>query len=78
MNISIDLSDAFLARVDKLAASLNISRDKLIERAPSFFVHSHELCETTRALNEIYATESSEIDSVMWEMQMASLTKEEW
>ncbi len=78
METTIVLPEPILNAADRLAAELEISRDELYLIAIDTFIKSHQHSGIKQALDEIYETESSEIDPVIWQMQIASLPPEEW
>lgn len=78
METTIVLPEPILNAAAQLAAELEISRDELYVIAIDTFIKSHQHSGIKQALDEIYAAESSELDPVIWQMQLASIANEEW
>lgn len=78
MKTAISIPNPLFYAAEKLAERLGISRSELYSRAISYFVVMHRDDEITKRLNEIYAEKDSSIAPILWQMQMISLSKEEW
>ena len=78
MKTAISLPDATFAAAEALARRLGVSRSQLYRRALEKFIDAERRSDITDRLNEIYADESSELDPVLGEIQLASLPPEEW
>jgi hypothetical protein len=55
-----------------------MSRSELYTNAVSIFINAHQNEAVTKALDQIYEKEKSDIDPVINVMQLKSLPKEEW
>lgn len=78
METIVILPEPILNAAEQLAAEMEISRNDLYVIAIDTFIKSHKRSEITQALDKVYATESSELDPVMWQLQIASLPEDEW
>ncbi len=78
MKTAISIPDPVFKSAETLAKRLGLSRSELYSRAIVDFVDAHRDDAITEALNAVYANESSAIDPILWQMQMASLPKEDW
>lgn len=78
MKTAISIPDDVFEAAEKLARRLGVSRSQLYTNAVSEFLRRHFNDEVTERLNEIYAKESSELDSVTRGLQHAVLGKDEW
>ena len=67
-----------LAEEVEVAKKLGISPAELHRRALEGFLKEHREQAITDALNEVYADETGELDSVLSRMQSASIKREEW
>jgi len=61
-----------------MARRLGLSRSQLYTNAVSEFLRRHFSDDVTEKLNQVYDTESSELDSVARTLQYASLDKDDW
>ena len=75
---AISIPDTIFKSAETLAKRLGVSRSELYSKAISEYVSRYRKSEITRRLNEIYATESSELDPVIAKMQWATLGKDPW
>lgn len=78
MKTAISIPDPVFKSAESLAKRLGVSRSELYSKAVSEYVSRHHKSEITRRLNEIYATERSELDPVVAKMQWATLAKDPW
>jgi metal-responsive CopG/Arc/MetJ family transcriptional regulator len=78
MKTAISLPDRVFHEADEAAKRLGISRSELYARAVEAFVDAHRGENVTEALNRVYAEQSSQVDPVLMQMQLASLPDEEW
>ena len=78
MKTAISIPNDVFEAAEKLARRLGVSRSQLYTNAVSEFLRRHFSDEVTERLNEIYAKESSELDSVTRGLQHAVLGKDEW
>ncbi len=78
MKTAISIPDTTFEQAEEVAKDLGISRSELYRRALEQFLKEHQGRAITNALNEVYAKESSELDSVLARMQFASIKREDW
>jgi hypothetical protein len=78
METTVTIPEPLVNAADHLAAELEISRSELYTMALEAFVKSRQPREITRALDEVYPSESSKLDPVVWQMQLASLARDDW
>ena len=73
----MSIPDELAKEVEGVAKKLGISPAELYRRALEGFLKEHREQAITDALNEVYADEASEFDSVLARMQFASVKREE-
>jgi metal-responsive CopG/Arc/MetJ family transcriptional regulator len=78
MKTAISIPDEVYHSADQLAKRLGMSRSELYSKAVSNYINAHKNEAVTKALDQIYAKEKSEIDPVINVMQLRSLPKEAW
>ena len=78
MKTAISIPDATFAAAEALAKRLGVSRSQLYRRALERFIDAESRSDVTDRLNKMYAGESSDLDPVLGEIQLASLPPEEW
>ena len=78
MKTAISVPDPVFEAAEQLARRLGISRSELYTTAVTRFVESYDDSAITAALNEVYGTEESEIDSLLMRLQFVSLEPENW
>lgn len=78
MKTAISLPDPLFEAAEELAARLAMSRSQLYVAALEAYLRSHRDEGITERLNRVYATEPSELDSVIAGIQSASLPREDW
>ena len=78
MKTAISIPDEVYHSADQLAKRLGMSRSELYAKAVSNYIKAHRNEAVTKALDQIYAKEKSEIDPVINVMQFRSLPKETW
>jgi len=78
MKTAISIPDEVYHSADQLAKRLGMSRSELYSKAVSNYINAHKNEAVTKALDQIYAKEKSEIDPVINVMQIRSLPKEAW
>ena len=78
MKTAISIPDPIFQAAEGLASRLGISRRELYSKAIAEYMDIHKEKNVTKALNEIYAEESSEIDEGLNSLQQRSLQKESW
>ncbi|NQW18983.1 MAG: hypothetical protein HQ478_16040 [Chloroflexi bacterium] len=78
MKTAISIPDATFRAAETLAKRLGVSRSQLYRRALEKFMDAERRSEVTEKLNDIYVSESSELDPVLSEIQITSFPPEEW
>ena len=78
MKTTISIPDEKLKQTDALAKRLNLSRSALLLAALEEFLHKRNETEITRQLDRVYSDNPSQLDSIVNEMQLRSLPKEDW
>ena len=78
MKTAISIPDEIYHSADQLAKRLGVSRSELYSKAVLNYINAHKHDAVTKALDQIYAKEKSEIDPVINVMQLGSLPKEGW
>jgi len=78
MKTAISIPDEIYHSADQLAKRLGMSRSELYSKAVLNYINAHKNDAVTKALDQIYAKEKSEIDPVINVMQLRSLPKEAW
>ncbi len=78
MKTAISIPDEIYHSADQFAKRLGISRSELYSKAVSNYINANKNEAVTKALDQIYAKENSEIDPVINLMQLRSLRKEAW
>lgn len=78
MKTAISIPDPIFEAADKLARRLGMSRSELYANAVANFVDSHRDESVVKALDDIYGETESIIDPVLLQMQLNSLSKEDW
>ena len=73
MKTAISLPDELFRAADRTAKQMGVTRSELFRAALLEFLKQHDRRLITDKLNEIYATESSELDPVLRELQARSL-----
>lgn len=78
METTVIIPEPILSAAEQLAAELEISQNELYVIAIDTYIKSRQRSEITKALDEIYAVESSEIDPDIEQMQFASIPEDNW
>jgi len=78
MKTAISIPDEIYHSADQFAKRLGMSRSELYSKAVSNYINANKNEAVTKALDQIYAKENSEIDPVINVMQLRSLPKETW
>jgi len=78
MKTAISLPDSVFERAEALAQRLGVSRSELYTKALQAYLKRYNREQILLKLNQVYATESSEVDPVMTRMQFMSLPHEDW
>ena len=78
MKTAVSIPDEVFDMADALAGKLGISRSQLYANAVAEFVAKHRMRDITARLNDVYATESAELDSATKRAQLNSVRSSEW
>jgi metal-responsive CopG/Arc/MetJ family transcriptional regulator len=78
MKTAISLPDPVFEQAEALAQQLGLSRSELYTKALQTYMERYNRKQDLLALNQVYATESSELDPVIARMQFMSLPHEDW
>lgn len=78
MKTAISLPDSVFEEAEALAQQLGLSRSELYTKALQIYLKRYNRDRILRKLNQVYSTESSELDPVMAKMQFMSLPSEDW
>jgi metal-responsive CopG/Arc/MetJ family transcriptional regulator len=81
MKTAISLPDSLFERAEQTAQRLNLNRSQLYARALQEYLDRNDPEFITASFNSVYAAESSDLDPVLWEMQLlvlAESAEDEW
>ena len=78
MKTTISVSDELFERAETAAQRLNMSRSQLYATALSEYLARGEQQSTSDRLTAVYSAESSELDPVLHQMQIATLDPRQW
>ena len=78
MRAVVSIPDSLFKAADKLADRMDVTRSRLYAVALQRFVNDHDEGAITAKLNEVYATESSELDPILKSIQTRSVKKGKW
>ena len=78
MKTAISLPDSVFEQAEALAQHLGVSRSELYTKALQAYLKRYNRDQILLKLNQVYTTESSELDPVMSRMQFMSLPREDW
>jgi metal-responsive CopG/Arc/MetJ family transcriptional regulator len=73
MKAAVSIPDPVFEAADKLAQRMGMSRSRLYSVALQRFVQEHDDEAITAKLNEVYATEASDLDPVLQSIQSRSV-----
>jgi len=73
MKAAVSIPDPVFEAADKLALRMGVSRSRLYSVALQRFVQDHDEEAITAKLNEVYATEASDLDPVLQSIQSRSV-----
>ena len=74
MQTAITIPDRLFTQADQLAIRLGVTRNEFYLRAVAALSEDS----VTEQLNQVYATEESTVDPVLWKLQMLPLPQDEW
>ena len=78
MKTAISVPDEVFEAADRTARKLGVSRSELYSTAVYEYIERHRVEDVTSRLNDLYASESSELDESLGKMQGQSMKKEDW
>lgn len=78
MKTAISVRDPLFKRAEKFAKDVKISRSQLFSQAVEEYLDKRESSDLAANLNEVYSTEDSAVDPVLFKMALVSLPREEW
>jgi metal-responsive CopG/Arc/MetJ family transcriptional regulator len=78
MKTAISLPDPLFEEAEAAAKDLGLSRSKLIQTALEEFLGRRKASETTRRLNESYATNPPEPDPLLDHLVVEGMKRAEW
>jgi antitoxin MazE6 len=78
MKTAISIPAPLFEAAERLAKSLRIPRSRLYARALERYVSEAQERNVTAILNQVYAREASELDSVLTALQTVSIPHESW
>jgi metal-responsive CopG/Arc/MetJ family transcriptional regulator len=78
MKTAISLPDTVFEAAESLAQQLGLSRSELYTKALQAYLQKHNPSEMVEKLNQVYATQPSELDPALAQMQLLSLPHEDW
>ena len=78
MKTAVSIPDPVFHAAESLASRLGMSRSQLFREALEAYISAHDDEKVREALDDVYSTESSEPDSALAQLQLASLPDEDW
>lgn len=81
MKTAISLPDELFERAERAAERLRLNRSQLYAQALQEYLDRTDPEALTAAFNVVYSTEPSDLDPVLWEMQLLTLAEDvedEW
>jgi metal-responsive CopG/Arc/MetJ family transcriptional regulator len=78
MKTAISIPDPLFKEAERLTRRLRIPRSQLYARALEAYLKRQRSKGIKEALDEVYSTESSELDPVITQLQAMALSREEW
>ncbi len=75
---AISIPNSIFTAAEQLAKQLEMSRSELYSRAIEVYIEENRQEDVTDILNAIYTEESTALDSVVQQLQFASLPEDEW
>ncbi len=78
MKTAISVPDPLFEEAERLSKRLRIPRSQLYAKALKEYVERQRSKRIREALDEVYSTESSELDPVIARLQGEALGREEW
>jgi metal-responsive CopG/Arc/MetJ family transcriptional regulator len=78
MKTAVSIPDPLFREAERLTKRLRIPRSQLYARALEAYLQRQRSKGVKEALDEVYSTESSELDPVITQLQAMALGREEW
>ena len=78
MKIAISIPGPLFQAAERLAKRLGMPRSRVYSRALERYVAEAQERNVTALLNEVYAHETSELDSALAALQSVSMPRERW
>jgi hypothetical protein len=78
MKTAISLPDTIFSAAERHAKRTGIARSKLYAIALAEYLKSQERIGIKEALDRVYSSHPSEVDSLLADMQRASIGKDDW
>ena len=78
MKTAISLPDPVFEEAERLAQELGLSRSELYSNALQDYLNKYNRTHRLNTLNQVYEQESSDVDPWVNQMQMMSLSHEDW
>ncbi len=78
MKTAVSIPDKLFTAADQYAEKYGFSRSHLYAKALATFLEQHPADYITDQLNKVYPDESSQLDQVVFDMQLNTIEKEEW
>lgn len=78
MKTAIPIPDPLFKEAERLSKRLCIPRGQLYAKALKAYVERERATKIKEALDEVYSTESGELDPVMARLESEALGREEW
>jgi len=76
--VAISIPDYISQTAEQYASRLGVSSSEFYAAAVANYVRELQKDDVTRALDQVYSQESSAVDPVIMQMQIASLPNEDW
>jgi len=78
MKTAVSIPDPLFREAERLTKRLRIPRSQLYARALEAYIERQRSKGIKDALDEVYRTESSELDPVIAQLQAMAFSREEW
>ena len=78
MKVALSIPDDLFESAEMLGKRLGVSRSRLYATALADFVARHRGRKVTEALDRVYGTEDSRLDSRVQRLQQRSLERDTW
>jgi metal-responsive CopG/Arc/MetJ family transcriptional regulator len=78
MKTAISIPDPLFKEAERLTKRLRIPRSRLYAKALEAYIQSQKSKGIKEALDEVYKTESSDLDPIMARLQSEAIGREDW